>query len=559
MNRTFLICLLLVILVIALCSCATPTEDKEAITIVTTVFSEYDWTRQILGNATENIELILLCDNGTDLHSYQPTVADIATITTCDLLICTGGTSDAWIGDALAAAPSDIGRVVRLTELLSEDELLTEQSHHQNAEHHHGEAYDEHVWLSLRLAERFCGAICDALCAVMPENSEMYRDNCKNYIAQLKVLDEEFASVVENASVKTLLFADRFPFSYLTNDYGIECYAAFPGCSSETEASFATVAFLAERIDSLELPAVVILENASDALAKTVLLATSTKPSLIVTMNSLQSVSRADIDSGTTYLSVMKQNLSALKTALGKRGYTMPQITVENLSLGYDGIPVVENLSFTVHKGDYLCIVGENGSGKSTLIKTLLHLKAPISGHIKEGDGFFHKHIGYLPQQTSVQRDFPASVYEIVLSGCVSRMGIRPFYTKKEKELAYNNMKRLGIDHLSDRCYRELSGGQQQRVLLARALCAMGDMLLLDEPVAGLDPKVTSELYEIINELNKNDGITIIMVSHDVNAIQFASHVLLVDASHHFFGTVEEYRSSRLGYPLGERKEEHDA
>lgn len=237
----------------------------------------------------------------------------------------------------------------------------------------------------------------------------------------------------------------------------------------------------------------------------------------------------------------------------------MSQITVENLSLGYDGIPVVEKLSFTVHKGDYLCIVGENGSGKSTLIKTLLHLKTPLSGQIKEGAGFSHKHIGYLPQQTSVQRDFPASVYEIVLSGCVAHMGIRPFYNKKEKELARNNIKRLGIDHLSDHCYRELSGGQQQRVLLARALCAMGDMLLLDEPVAGLDPKVTSELYEIISELNKKDNITIIMVSHDVNAIQFASHVLLVDASHNFFGTVEEYKNSALGYAPAEQKEDRDA
>ena len=237
----------------------------------------------------------------------------------------------------------------------------------------------------------------------------------------------------------------------------------------------------------------------------------------------------------------------------------MPQITVKNLSLGYDGISVVENLSFSICKGDYLCIVGENGSGKSTLIKALLHLKAPLSGQITEGDGFSHKHIGYLPQQTPVQRDFPASVYEIVLSGCVSRMGLRPFYSKAEKRLAYTNMKRLGIEELADRCYRELSGGQLQRVLLARALCATGDMLLLDEPVAGLDPKVTAELYEIINDLNKKDGITVVMVSHDVTAIQYASHVLHINAAHHFFGSVEEYRSSTLEYDSAERKEERDA
>lgn len=234
----------------------------------------------------------------------------------------------------------------------------------------------------------------------------------------------------------------------------------------------------------------------------------------------------------------------------------MPQITVENLSLGYDGVPVVENLSFSINKGDYLCIVGENGSGKSTLVKALLHLLSPLSGHITEGDSFSHKNIGYLPQQTPVQRDFPASVYEIVLSGCVGRMGLRPFYSKAEKQLAASNMKRLGIENLAQRCYRELSGGQQQRVLLARALCATGDMLLLDEPVAGLDPKVTAELYSIIEDLNKNDSISIVMVSHDIDAIQYASHVLHVSASHHFFGTVAEYENSPLGLTFTDRKGE---
>lgn len=233
----------------------------------------------------------------------------------------------------------------------------------------------------------------------------------------------------------------------------------------------------------------------------------------------------------------------------------MPQITVDNLSLGYDNIPVVENLSFSVQKGDYLCVVGENGSGKSTLIKALLHLNAPISGTIVEKDGFSHKQIGYLPQQTPFQRDFPASVYEIVISGCVSRMGLRPFYSMMEKQRALSIMKRLGIDALASRCYRELSGGQQQRVLLARALCATGDMLLLDEPVAGLDPKVTAELYDIINELNKQDGITVVMVSHDLNAIKYASHVLHINASRHFFGSVEAYKNSPQGQTFTERME----
>lgn len=221
----------------------------------------------------------------------------------------------------------------------------------------------------------------------------------------------------------------------------------------------------------------------------------------------------------------------------------MAQLTVENLSLGYDGVPVVENLSFSVGKGDYLCVVGENGSGKSTLIKTLLRLKKPLAGTVTEGDGFSHKQIGYLPQQTPIQRDFPASVFEIVLSGRIGRTGLRPFYSKKDKQTTLANMKRLGIESLANRCYRELSGGQQQRVLLARALCATGDMLLLDEPVAGLDPKVTCELYEIIKTLNKENGITVIMVSHDVAAVDYASHVLHISAAHNFFGTVAEYKS----------------
>ena len=224
----------------------------------------------------------------------------------------------------------------------------------------------------------------------------------------------------------------------------------------------------------------------------------------------------------------------------------MAQITAEDLSLGYDRHPVAKHISFTLNKGDYLCVVGENGSGKSTLIKTLLKLIPPLSGKIAFGDSLTPRQIGYLPQQTPQQRDFPASVFEIVLSGFAGRMGFRPFYTVKDKQIARENMKRLGIDALSDRCYRELSGGQQQRVLLARALCATRDLLLLDEPVSGLDPIVTAELYEIIGTLNKNDGITVLMVSHDVSAIFLASHVLHISTDQTFFGTVEQYKQSNL-------------
>ena len=224
----------------------------------------------------------------------------------------------------------------------------------------------------------------------------------------------------------------------------------------------------------------------------------------------------------------------------------MSQLSCKDLCLGYDGTEILHNLNFRINAGDYLCIVGENGSGKSTLMKTILGLQQPMSGKIVTGDGLSRNEIGYLPQQTVVQKDFPATVYEIVVSGCQSRCGLRPFYTKEEKQLAADNIARMGITDLSHRCYRELSGGQQQRVLLARALCATRKMLLLDEPVSGLDPRVTEEMYGLIKKLNR-DGITIIMISHDINAaLTYASHILHIDRKA-FFGTKDKYLKSDMG------------
>ncbi|MDR1753791.1 MAG: metal ABC transporter ATP-binding protein [Eubacterium sp.] len=226
----------------------------------------------------------------------------------------------------------------------------------------------------------------------------------------------------------------------------------------------------------------------------------------------------------------------------------MPQLTCRELILGYEGNTVVSGLSFDVNSGDYLCIVGENGSGKSTLIKALLKLKAPTSGKILIGDGLKRGEIGYLPQQTLVQKDFPASVKEVVRSGCLNRLGLRPFYGVLEKRMADKNMKKLGIADLSNRCYRELSGGQQQRVLLARALCATKKLLLLDEPVAGLDPKASAELYFHIKKLN-DDGTTIVMISHDIAAaVKYASHILHIgDRTPLFFGVMRKYLESETG------------
>lgn len=225
----------------------------------------------------------------------------------------------------------------------------------------------------------------------------------------------------------------------------------------------------------------------------------------------------------------------------------MAQLTCENLTLGYDANVILRDLSFSVNPGDYLCIIGQNGSGKSTLMKSILGLQSPIQGKILTGDRLKPNEIGYLPQQTLVQRDFPASVSEIVLSGCQGRCGLRPFYNKEEKKLAAEAMKKMGISKFEKRCYRELSGGQQQRVLLARALCATQKMLLLDEPVSGLDPEATAMMYRFIDECNKADGITIVMISHDLgSALKYASHILHIGESV-FFGTKQDYLASNAG------------
>lgn len=222
-------------------------------------------------------------------------------------------------------------------------------------------------------------------------------------------------------------------------------------------------------------------------------------------------------------------------------------LTCEDLNLGYEGKSVLSGLSFHVNPGDYLCIVGENGSGKTTLMKAILGLIAPLSGKIAMKGGLRREEIGYLPQQTPVQRDFPASVREVVLSGCLNRLGRRPFYTRMHKQQAMDALARLGIRDLASASYRSLSGGQQQRVLLARALCAAQTMLLLDEPAAGLDPNITEELYKLIHSLNR-EGMTIIMISHDMqSAARYASHILHLAGKPLFFGAAGDYLRSDLG------------
>ena len=224
----------------------------------------------------------------------------------------------------------------------------------------------------------------------------------------------------------------------------------------------------------------------------------------------------------------------------------MTLIRACDLALGYDGKTVAENINFTVNEGDYLCVIGENGSGKSTLIKTLLGLNKPVSGSLETALDL--KKIGYLPQQTAAQKDFPASVWEVVLSGRQNHPHFPPFYTKADKEDALRNMELLDLLPLKKRCYRDLSGGQQQRVLLARALCATKKLLLLDEPVTGLDPVMTNEMYQLIRRINREQNVTIIMVSHDIrNILPDATHILQLDQKQVFFGPTNEYLKTEAG------------
>lgn len=372
-------------------------NTEQALKVVTTIFPEYDWVREIVGDKISDIDLTMLLDNGVDLHSYQPTADDIMKISDCDLFIYVGGESDAWVEDALKEAVNKDMKVINLLNVLGdsvkEEEVVEgmEAEEEEKSEDASGEEkpeYDEHVWLSLKNAQILCKAIADDLAEIDPAHADIYQTNEQTYAEKLKELDRQYQQTVDEASQKTLLFGDRFPLRYL------------------------------------------------------------------------------------------------------------------------------------VDEGDYLFLLGENGSGKSTLMKTLLCLQQPIRGTVLFGDGIRRNEIGYLPQQTIVQRDFPASVREVVLSGCQNRLGRRPFYSRLEKRYAYEMMEKLRIGHLVNRCYRELSGGQKQRVLLARALCATQKIILLDEPVAGLDPKAAEEMYEMVAQMNREEKVTILMISHDIPAAQ---------------------------------------
>lgn len=324
--------------------------DGKPLKIVATIFPEYDWTREILGENPGGAELTILMDSGADLHSYQPSAEDMMNIAACDLFIYVGGESDRWVGDALKNAVNPDQRALNLMELLGdrakEEEIVEgmeagehEHDHgHEEGEHHDHEEegehhdheegeghedhdheeteWDEHIWLSVKNASFLCGEISSVLGDMDPDNKDVYAANAAAYREKLDALDAEYQKAVDGAANKTLLFGDRFPFRYLTDDYGLEYYAAFVGCSAETEASFETVAFLAKKVDELSLPCVMTIEGKDHRLAETIVRSTEKKDQKILTLNSMQSTTQKEIDAGATYLSIMEENMNVLKEAL---------------------------------------------------------------------------------------------------------------------------------------------------------------------------------------------------------------------------------------------------
>ncbi len=320
--------LALIIFAITLAACSNATENASSdnasdnrLSIVCTVFPQYDWVNQILGDQADNVDLTLLLDNGVDLHNYQPSAEDVAKISSCDLFIYVGGESDGWIDDALAEAINKDMVVINLLDVLGDSikqEEIVEgmESEEEAAEGETAVEYDEHVWLSLKNAVTSCGAIKDALCQLDSAHADTYETNADSYLAELNALDAEYQQMVANAVRKTVVFGDRFPFRYLMDDYGIKYYAAFPGCSAETEASFKTVVFLAGKVDQLGLNSVIVVEGSDQSIAHTIIDNTADKDQQVLVLDSIQSITAADVRNGKNYLSVMRNNLDVLEEAL---------------------------------------------------------------------------------------------------------------------------------------------------------------------------------------------------------------------------------------------------
>lgn len=301
----------------------TTKQSTDSLQIVTTIFPEYDWVKEILGENPADAEVTMLLDNGVDLHSYQPTAEDILKISNCDLFVYVGGESDKWVEDALKEAVNKDMIVINLLEVLGDDvkeEELVEgmegEAEEDEEEEEEGPEYDEHVWLSLQNASIFCEKIADALATVDAEHADTYKNNVAAYNDKLNALDAEYQNTVSKGSVKTLLFGDRFPFRYLVDDYGLDYYAAFVGCSAETEASFETVTFLAKKVDELSLSSVITIEGTDHKIAETIVQNTESKDQQILSIDSMQSTTSQDVENGASYLSIMESNQKVLEEAL---------------------------------------------------------------------------------------------------------------------------------------------------------------------------------------------------------------------------------------------------
>lgn len=328
MKRYISILMVSVLFVLGLSGCGgkAPSEqtgDSDKIQIVTTIFPEYDWVREIIRGRESEFEVTLLLDNGVDLHSYQPSAEDMLKIASCDMFVYVGGESDQWVEQALESSGNPKRKVLSLMEILGdsvkEEEMVEGMEVHEEEEEEEDgpeEEYDEHVWLSLRNAQAICKAMTETICDLDEENAEIYRENEEVYVEKLSQLDEEYKKAVAEGSKDTLLFADRFPFRYLTDDYGLRYYAAFVGCSAETEASFETIAFLSKKVDDLGLGCVLAIEKSDQKIAQTVVQSTSEKNQEILVLDSIQSVSDQEIAGGVTYLSAMEKNLEILRKAL---------------------------------------------------------------------------------------------------------------------------------------------------------------------------------------------------------------------------------------------------
>ncbi|MBQ1302856.1 MAG: zinc ABC transporter substrate-binding protein [Firmicutes bacterium] len=292
--------------------------ESDTVRIVTTIFPEYDWVQNIVGENAEGVEVIQLLDNGVDLHSYQPTAEDLANLSSCDLFVYVGGESDRWVEDALKESVNPDMVIINLLEVLGdsakEEEIV--EGMEEDGEEEEGPEYDEHVWLSLNNAHVLVQAISEGIQSVDPDHAAVYEENTQAYLEKLEALDLEYRDAVNQASVNTLLFGDRFPFRYLTDDYGLEYYAAFSGCSAETEASFETVSFLAGKVDELGLKTVMTIDGSDQRIAQTIVSSTKDKDAVIRVMDSMQTTTTKDAAAGKTYLSAMTENLAVLKEAL---------------------------------------------------------------------------------------------------------------------------------------------------------------------------------------------------------------------------------------------------